>query len=223
MTSSAEIGPDHDQDDEYQDGEDWESDDELAEEPGLPLPARRALAKILTSRFLTRSNDKKSWAALLTYEPEIRERLADLFLELEIDRDLEVAFKRQDPRDSALKVMRKDKPLSRDASVLLVHLRKEYLYTDGTVQITREEVAEFLRPFRPDGDGDDAKVDTRTRKALNALEELKLLTKVTGADYLYEASPIIVPLLGADELLRMEKYFLDQYDDPHTDDAEATE
>jgi hypothetical protein len=207
---TAEPLQDQDEKDHFEAEDDWEGDGDADDQTGLPLRARRVLAKILTSRFLTRANDKKAWEDLLAHESEIRERLADMFLVLEMDRELEVAFKRQDPREGVLKMLRKDKPLSRDASLLLVHLRKEYLFTDGSVQITREEVAEFLRPFRADGDGDDARVEARTKQAINALEDLRLLTKVAGADYLYQASPVIVPLVGSDELQRIERYFLDQ-------------
>jgi Domain of unknown function (DUF4194) len=176
----------------------------------LPTTARRALATLLTHRFITRSRNRAAWDALLAYEDEIRERLADMFLILVVDRDYEVAFKRQDPAEDAPRLLRRDKPLHRDASLLLIHLRKEHTYTDATdepVMITRAQVAEFLRPFREDGDGDEARFERRVDAAIHAVDELKLLTPDPDADYLFTVSPAVVPLISADELMRFEKYF----------------
>ena len=188
-------------------------EDDEPDSPGgshLPTAARRALTTLLTHRFITRSHNRSAWDALLAYENEIRERLADMFLLLVVDRDYEVAFKRQDPAEDAPRLLRRDKPLHRDASLLLIHLRKEHTYTDATddpVVITRAQVAEFLRPFREDGDGDEARFDHRVDAAIRAVGELKLLTPDPDAEYLLTVSPAVVPLLGADEMMRFERYF----------------
>lgn len=187
--------------------------DEL-ESPGgshLPTAARRALVTLLTSRFITRSRNRSAWEALLAYEDEIRERLSDMYLLLVVDKDYEVAFKRQDPAEDAPRLLRRDKPLHRDTSLLLIHLRKEHTYTDATddpVMITRAQVVEFLRPFREDGDGDEARFERRVDAAIRAVAELKLLTPDPDAGYLFTVSPAVVPLIGADEVMRMERYFV---------------
>lgn len=178
---------------------------------GLHMSARRALATLLAARFITRSRHRATWDAILAYELEIRERLEDLFLVLVIDRDYEVAFKRQSEDEDAPKVLRRDKPLSRDASFLLIYLRKEHAYTDATgdpVVINRSQIAEFLRPFREDGDADEAKFDRRVDAAIRAMADLKLLTRDPDADFLFIVSPAVVPLVGVDELMRMEETYL---------------
>ncbi|BCB84897.1 DUF4194 domain-containing protein [Phytohabitans suffuscus] len=189
-------------------------EDDEPDSPGgshLPTAARRALTSLLTHRFITRSRNRSAWEALLAYENEIRERLADMYLLLIVDKDYEVAFKRQDPAEDAPKLLRRDKPLHRDASLLLIHLRKEHTYTDATddpVMITRAQVAEFLRPFREDGDGDEARFERRVDAAIRAVAELRLLTPDPDADYLFTVSPAVVPLIGVDEVMRMERYFV---------------
>lgn len=194
--------------------DEYDTEDDEPDSPGgsrLPAAARRALATLLTHRFITRSRNRSAWDALLAYEAEIRERLADLFLILVVDRDYEVAFKRQDPAEDAPRLLRRERPLHRDASLLLIHLRKEHTYTDATdepVVITRAQVAEFLRPFREDGDGDEARFERRVDAAIHAVDELKLLTPDPDADYLFTVSPAVVPLISADELMRFEQYFI---------------
>lgn len=185
-------------------------EEEAGDSSRLPLVARRALASLLTSRFITRARNRAAWDAILAYEDELRERLADMFLHLVVDREYEVAFKRQDPREDAPKILRRDKPISRDATLLLLHLRKEHMYSsslDGTVVITRTEVAEFLRPFRVEGDADDARFERRVDAAIRAVADLRLLTQDSEVDYLFLVSPAVVPLLGAEEIGRLEHYF----------------
>jgi hypothetical protein len=204
-------------DDDYTPNDDLDEssvEDDEPDGPGgsnLPTAARRALTTLLTNRFITRSRHRCAWDALLAYENEIRERLADMFLLLVIDRDYDVAFKRQDPAEDAPRILRRDRSLHRDASLLLIHLRKEHTYTDATddpVVITRTQVAEFLRPFREDGDGDEARFERRVDAAIRAVDELKLLTQDPDADYLFTVSPAVVPLIGADEMMRFEQYFI---------------
>lgn len=197
------------------DEDEYGFEDDEAAEPGssrLPEAARRALTSLLTNRFISRSRHRSAWDALLAYENEIRERLADMYLLLIVDRDYEVACKRQDPAEDAPKMLRRDKPLSRDASLLLVHLRKEHIYADATddpVMITRAQISEFLRPFREDGAGDEAKFERRVDAAIRAVADLKLLTPDPDADYLFTVSSAVVPLIGADEVVRLERYFIE--------------
>ncbi|MCI9889848.1 DUF4194 domain-containing protein [Micrococcales bacterium 31B] len=176
----------------------------------LPHDARRAIAALLTNRFISRTQNGPAWQAILTYESEIREHLANMFLMLDIDREYEVAFKRQDPSENAPRVLRRDKPLSRDASLLLIHLRTEHLYADSLdepVMITRAQVIEFLRRFREDDDGDEARLERRADAALNAVVDVRLLSQSPDAAYLYTVSPAIVPLINEDVLTRFESYF----------------
>lgn len=194
-------------------GIDAEVSGEVWESAGADFPdqARRALSALLRARFITRARQRGTWDTLLAYEDEIRQRLADLYLELEIDRDMFVAFKRQSRDEDAPRVLRKDqRPLSRDASFLLIFLRKECIYTDGQdepVVVTRTQIEEFLRTYREDDDGDEARFEGRVRASVNQLSELGLLEADREADYLFTVSPVVVPLVGVDELIRLETAF----------------
>ncbi|MEU0533416.1 DUF4194 domain-containing protein [Amycolatopsis tolypomycina] len=194
------------------------------EAAGLPDAARRALTTLLTARFITRARNRQAWDSLLAYEHEIRERLSDLFLELVVDRDLEVAFKRQMLAEDAPRVLRRERPLSRDASFLLVFLRQECAYTDaadGPVVVNRAQLEEFLRAYREEGDGDAARFERRVDTAIRALTELRLLTADPDAGYLFTVSPVVVPLIGADELIRLEDAYrqgVELAEPPRTDD-----
>jgi hypothetical protein len=74
--------------------------------------------------------------------------------------------------------------------------------------ITREQIGEFLRAYREDGDGDDARFSRRVDAAINTLiRPWQILEPDPAADYLFTVSPVIVPLVGADEMRRFEAAF----------------
>ncbi len=177
---------------------------------GLPVAARKALVTLLTSRFVTRSRHPEAWEALLDHEEELRRRLEELFLTLVIDRDHEVAFKRQGEEEGAPTLLRREKPLSRDASLLLVLLRQEHAYTDAgddAVTLTRDAIAEFLGRFQADAAHDEVRVDRRVRAAIAAMERLELLVPEPDDPELFVVSPAVVPLVTTTELARLERLF----------------
>lgn len=177
----------------------------------LPLPARKALIALLTSRFITRAKHPDVWRALLDHEEELRTRLDELFLTLHLDTDHEVAFKRQNGEDGVPVLLRREKPLSRDASLLLVLLRQEHAFTDAqddAVTVTRDHIAEFLGRYQVDSAHDEVRIDRRVRAAIAAVERLELLTPGTDDADVYTVSPAVVPLIGTAELARLEELFL---------------
>lgn len=174
--------------------------------PGLAHDARLALATLMTHRFITRAKHPAAWDALLAYEPELRERLADLFLDLEVDRELEVAFKRQVVGDGIPVLLRRDRALSRDASLLLVHLRTEHAHHDALDEplvVTRDQVADFLNRFSDGRAHDQVALDRRVDAAVRALELYHLLEPDDDDQELMVVSPAVVPLVTPDVLLHL--------------------
>ncbi|MFF2051309.1 DUF4194 domain-containing protein [Leifsonia sp. NPDC058194] len=193
----------------------------------LPMPARRALVTLLTSRFITRAAQPEAWAGLIDYEDDVRARLDELFLTLTIDRDHEVAFKRQSEEDGAPVLLRREKPLSRDASLLLVLLRQEHAYTDASdeaVTVSRDHIAEFLGRFQTDAVHDEVRVDRRIRAAIAAMERLGLLLAESDDPDLYVVSPAVVPLVTTTELAHLTRLFEEASGtDARDDDAPDTQ
>jgi hypothetical protein len=80
--------------------------------------------------------------------------------------------------------------------------------------VNRSQVEEFLRAYREEGDGDRAKFERRVNAAIRVLTELKLLSADQDADYLFTVSPVVVPLIGVDELTRLEAAYQRGLDTP---------
>ena len=151
-----------------------------------------------------------AWEGILTYENDLRNRLDEVYLDLIVDHEAEVAFKRQQDGNDVPRMLRREKALTRDASFVLIFLRREYAFADpddGPVMITRDQIGEFLRAYREDGDGDDARFSRRVDAAINALiKPWQILEPDPAVDYLFTISPVIV-LVGVDEMHRLEGAF----------------
>jgi hypothetical protein len=177
----------------------------------LPEPARRALVSLLLNRYICRARHRVAWEGILTSENELRTRLDEIYLDLVVDHEAEVAFKRQQDGDDVPRVLRREKALSRDASFVLIFLRREYAFADpddGPVVISRDQISEFLRAYREDGDSDDARFSRRVDAAINALiKPWQILEPDPAVDYLFTISPVVVPLVGVDEMRRFEAAF----------------
>ena len=177
----------------------------------LPEPGRRALVSLLMNRYVSRTRHRIAWEGILTYENDLRARLDEMYLDLIVDHEAEVAFKRQQDGDDVPRMLRREKALTRDASFVLIFLRREYAFADpddGPVMITRDQVGEFLRAYREDGDGDDARFSRRVDAAINALiKPWQILEPDPAVDYLFTISPVVVPLVGVDEMRRLEAAF----------------
>ena len=64
------------------------------DEGALRLEERRALVVLLKNRFITSESHSREWQVIVASRQVIAERLNDLFLELVISPEREVAFKR---------------------------------------------------------------------------------------------------------------------------------
>ena len=177
----------------------------------LPEPARRAMVSLLMHRYISRTRNRAAWEGTVAYESDVRARLDEMYLDLILDREAEVAFKRQQDGDDVPRMLRREKALTRDASFVLIFLRREYAFADpddGPVVISRDQISEFLRAYREDGDSDDARFSRRVDAAINALiKPWQILEPDPAVDYLFTISPVVVPLVGADEMRRFEAAF----------------
>ena len=74
--------------------------------------------------------------------------------------------------------------------------------------ISRDQISNFLRAYREDGDSDDTPVSRRVDAAINALiKPWQILEPDPAVDYLFTISPTLVPLVGVDEMHRFEAAF----------------
>jgi hypothetical protein len=170
----------------------------------LPLEARRVLVQILLGPSIDARRQTKLWPILLRYESIIRSRLHELFLELVIDRDQEVAFSRQvQPDDLDVPILLRRAPLTFLDSVLLLFLRQRLTQSDAQGEravLALEEMVEHLTIFERQGNVDRAKFERQVDNAIEKAKRHSLLQKIRDSEDRYEVSPTLKLLFPAEEV-----------------------
>jgi len=98
----------------------------------LPLDTRRVLVQLLSGPALEGRRHPRLWPILLRDEQVVRRRLAELFLELVLDYDLQVAFTSQVAADELdIPILLRRAQLTFIDSVLVLFLRQRLTQADS--------------------------------------------------------------------------------------------
>ncbi|MGD8570097.1 MAG: DUF4194 domain-containing protein [Gammaproteobacteria bacterium] len=192
----------------------------------LPEDARRVLVQLLSGPSIDGKRHSKLWPALLRYQDVLRSRLADLFLELIVDQDLEVAFTRQADTGEldAPRLLRRSTMTFLD-SALMLYLRQ--LLTDADVQgqravVSAEEITEQLKLYEKSQSTDAAGFEKRINAAIEKARKNSILNAIRGSENRYEISPTLKLLFSAEEIAALIKVY-EQYQMVDTDQSPASE
>jgi hypothetical protein len=176
------------------------------DEGGLDHAQRRALVTLVKQRFISARTHPRDWLVLVEHERLIRSRLNDLFLDLQVDRAREVAWKRQATSEtgSRFPTLLYDAAWSREETIVLVHLRDRLragvASGDTRVFVDREDIVGHVASFRPAHATDVAGDDKRARNAITSIVKAGLLIG-TASEERFEISEAVEPLIPL-ELLR---------------------
>lgn len=176
------------------------------DEGGLEYPQRRTLVTLLKQRFISARTHPRDWRTLVDNERLLRSRLNDLFLDLQVDREREVAWKRQATSETGARfpTLLYDAAWSREETLVLVHLRDRLraglASGDPRVFVDREDIVDYVASFRPLHATDLAGDEKRARNAVASIVKAGLLID-SGAEDRFEISEAVEPLIPL-ELLR---------------------
>ena len=145
-----------------------ENDPETA--PPGALPELSQLMVHLLKGVLYREDDERLWASLLRLQARVREQAAVLLLDLVLDEAERHAFlkSRPDPDECEgaprLPRLIARRPLSYPVSLMLALLRKRMAEFDAgggdtRLVLSRDEIAELIRVFLPDGTNEARLID----------------------------------------------------------------
>ncbi|MFC8597614.1 DUF4194 domain-containing protein [Isoptericola sp. NPDC057191] len=169
----------------------------------LPYEARRALALVLQRRYLSAAAHPAEWKALLAHQNVLASRCHDLFVELVVDRDYEIAYKRQ-VREPGLSipVLLKDEPYKRVETLLMLFARNRFRQEQGAgeraAHVDAEELVDYALGFLA---ADETNLAARRREIDNAVATLvreHVLDEV--AEGRYRVQPVVEILLPVDRL-----------------------
>lgn len=188
----------------------------------LPLPARRVLVQLLSGPSLDGRRHSRLWPALIQYREQIESRLGDLFLELVLDADMQVAFVRQaDTGELETPILLRRTPLTFLESVLLLHLRG--LLSGAELRgeravVSADEMLEQMRLYERQLSTDHAGFDKRARAAIEKVKKNSLLSVIRGSEDRYEISPTLKLLFSAEQVSQLARIYADLV----PDDAKAS-
>jgi hypothetical protein len=177
---------------------------------GLPFEQRRCLVRLLKERYISKDAHPDLWEVLVRNEEPLRSRLNDLFLTFHVDREAEVAYKRQAvPDDSQRRfpTLLHDAAYNREETILLIYLRerlqRERAGGAEAVLVDKEDLVERVAEFRPPDVTDLAAENKRANNAVESLKKMGVLHASSEADR-FTVSPVLdslMPLPRLKELL----------------------
>ena len=179
------------------------------DEGGLAYEQRRALVHLIKHRYISAEQHPAEWRTVMDACVAIRSRLNDLFLDLHIDTNAQIAFKRQavPEGEGRFPTLLHDIAHTREETILLIFLRQRFRSerADGAdaVLIDREELLDAVAHFRPQ-DANDRSGDARkVENAIVSLQRSGILLKTSDEQRLRVAPVIevLLPVARLQELL----------------------
>ncbi|MCZ2818032.1 DUF4194 domain-containing protein [Modestobacter sp. VKM Ac-2984] len=180
------------------------------DEGGLELDQRKALVVLLKQRFISGRTHPKEWQALTRNPRPIRARLNDQFLELHLDREREIAYKRQVSPEGGgrpFPTLLYDAPWGREDTILLVFLRTRFRSEQAAgadrVFVDRLDMLEYVAQHRPAHATDQAGDARRAARAIDTLYSAGLLVGRSDADRfeVSNAIEVLLPMFKLQHLL----------------------
>ena len=182
-----------------------------------PSPAEGGLGALvvpLLKGVLYRDSDAAQWQGLLGLQASVRDYVAVLGLELMLDEAEGFACLRSLPEpddDAAPRLPRLivRRPLSFPVSLLLALLRKKLaefdaVGSDTRLILTREQVAEMIRVFLPEG-SNEAKLIDQIDSHLNRIADLGFVRRLRGQDNTIEVQRILKTFVDAQWLAQFDE------------------
>ncbi|MBU8900725.1 DUF4194 domain-containing protein [Corallococcus sp. M34] len=170
----------------------------------LRIETRRVLVTLLLGPAIDAQRQTKLWPVLLRDERILRSRLHELFLELVVDHEQQVAFTRQVVSNEIdVPILLRKASLTFLQSALLLYLREQLLQAEARGEravVARDEMLERLALFEPGGTRDHAKFEKQSAGAVERAKELSLLRKLRGGEDRFEVSPTLKLLFPAEEI-----------------------
>ena len=170
----------------------------------LALDTRRVLVQLLAGPSLDGRRHAKLWPVLVRDEALISKRLAELFLELVIDRDMQVAFTRQaDTAELEVPLLLRRAQLTFVDSVLVLYLRQRLTQADSHGEravVSLDEIMENLSLYERSASTDRAGFAKRIGASVEKVKKHNILQKIRGSEDRFEISPTLKLLFSAEEI-----------------------
>lgn len=165
---------------------------------------RRCLNALLKYRYLSADRNPGQWAVLMANTDLIRSRLNDLFLDLQVDRVHQIAFKRQATNgDEPLPSLLRASSHTKEETIVMVYLRRRFRTQrqegDDVVFVDRQALLDEVADMRPVDATNLAMDRKRADKAIESLASAGVLLRNGDPDR-FQISPIVEVLMPVEKL-----------------------
>lgn len=151
----------------------------------LPRKVREVLLSLLKRPYISEETRKGEYQLIIEHEPALRTRLHDQFLDLVVDREHKVAYKRQAVSEGGEKfpTLLYDKTYTREETILLVVLRRMLSGSNGdTVYVDRQDLLDAVERYRPETATDRTGDARAVANAIKNLGDSQLLLETNQPD-----------------------------------------
>jgi len=177
----------------------------------LPLETRRVLVQLLSGPSLDGRRHSQLWPILVRDEHLIRRSLSDLFLDLIIDVDQQVAFTRQaDVGELHAPILLRRSPLTFIDSVILLYLRQCLTQADihgERALIDAADILEQITLYERTVSTDHAGFNKKIHASIEKMKKNSVLQKIRGQDDRYEISPTLKLIFSAEDIVALTRQY----------------
>lgn len=188
----------------------------------LPAEVCWCLQELVAAPHIT-AKSRKHWAIVRQYETELRSRLAELGLVLELSLEHGYAFTRQaedlGPRS---RTILRTRTLSLAASALILYLYQQYLTAMDDPVVSTADMVDHMIAYKRPHDTDEAAFHKKIMTAIRLLDEVSIIKQIKGTDR-YLIYGVITSILTADRVEELEKRYQAIISGDSGDDAATAE
>jgi hypothetical protein len=178
----------------------------------LALDTRRALMQLLAGPFVSGKKHTKLWAALMRDEKILKSRMSELFLDIVIDRDQQVAFVKQvDSQGVEAPTLLRRSQLTFVDSALILHLRRRLTAADANGEravVSESEIIDHLSVYERAASTDRAGFIKRIKASVEKCKKNNILQLIRGTKDRFEVSPTLKLLFSATEIISLTNLYL---------------
>ena len=184
----------------------------------LPMATRRVLVQLLLGPSVDATRQRHLWPVLIRDEGVLRSRLHDLFLELIVDAEQQVAFTRQVVADDIdAPVLLRKSHLTFLETALVLFLRQRLTQSEAAGEravVSAEDMQSHLAVFEKVANPDQARFGRQVLGAIEKAKKLSLVRLLPGGQQRFEVSPTLKLLFPAEAIQALTQTYKAVLNDP---------
>lgn len=171
----------------------------------LKAETRRCLVALLSGPSVDGRRQPALWSVLIRDRRDLTSRLHDIFLDLVVDTEQQVAFIRQVSSEDGegIPILLRRQQLTFVESALVLFLRQRLTEADSANEravVAGQDMLDHLSVFEKAHNTDGVKFDKQCAAAVEKCKTLNLIRPIRGSEGRFEVSPTLKLLFGVEDI-----------------------